>query len=275
MNHPAEIKKVISASRRIEMLGFFPEQLAEILEKRCPPDRVHTVVLWSKNPSNLIHHLKIRDCLKKYDQIYLHFTVTGMGGSFLEPSVPPMDECLELIPAVVDFLGDPRRLRIRFDPIVHLLLPNGGRYSNLRHFDRVARAAKAAGAGEIITSWMAPYPKVVGRLRKHRIAPVMLTESDWKKEADWLSNLTSEIGIRVSGCCVQGFAVGSCINGGLLSRLHPNGEPSSVQKAKGQRPLCGCTESWDIGWYYRCPGGCLYCYANPAEPVRLVGKEPE
>jgi DNA repair photolyase len=275
MTQAVQSKKVISASRRIEMLGFFPEQLADFLDRRCLPEQVHSVVLWSKNPLNLVDHSRIRECLKKYEQVFLHFTITGMGGSYLEPSVPTVEESLEMIPVLVEHLGDPGRMRVRFDPIVHLRLPDGGIYSNVFHFVRVARAAKAAGVIEIITSRMEPYPKVVNRLKKFGITPETLSPSERKKEADWLIGQADEIGVRLFGCCAEGLPAGSCINGHALSHLHPKGEAASTQKAKGQRPLCGCTESWDVGWYYKCPGGCLYCYANPEEPARLGGKKPE
>ena len=69
--------------------------------------------------------------------------------------------------------------------------------------------------------------------------------------------------ITLHGCCVPGMPRSRCIDGGLLAHLHPAGEPCATARAKGQRELCGCTESYDVGWYEPCRHGCVYCYANP------------
>ncbi len=65
-------------------------------------------------------------------------------------------------------------------------------------------------------------------------------------------------------CCEPSLPVQRCIDGALLARLHPTGEPCKTERARGQRKLCGCTVSLDVGHYLPCPNGCVYCYAHPA-----------
>lgn len=266
--------KVISASRRIDMVGFFPYRLIEILEKKCPPERVHSIVLWSKGPRNIIDHKKLRETLRRYEQVILHFTISGMGRSFLESGIPSTEESISLLPALIDFLEDPQRLRIRFDPIVHLKLPDGSVYTNLKHFSTVAMKAVGANVRDVIISWMEPYEKVTRRLKKYNIEPIPLPETEWQREADWVVQQGEHIGIHVLGCCVPGFPSSRCIDGELLTILHPDMLPAPLERAKSQRPACRCTESWDIGWYNPCPGRCLYCYAHPVEPTSLNGLSP-
>ncbi|MBN2030871.1 DUF1848 family protein [bacterium] len=266
--------KVISASRRIEMLGFFPEKFIAILEERCLPQKTHTLVIWSKDPRNLLRHTQLKRLLKRYSQLFLHLTISGMGDSFLEPNIPPMDAVLSTLPDIVKFLQDPRRLRIRFDPIVHFKLPDGSVYGNLGHFLKVITAAKNVGVPAVTISWVEVYPKVSKRLKKYGIEPIDISDEQWQHEYHSISQKSRAIGIELQGCCVNRMKRSKCIDGELLTELHPLHLPASRQKAKGQRALCGCTESWDIGWYNPCPGGCIYCYARPVEYDRLIGGYP-
>jgi len=265
---------VISASRRVDMVGFFPHKLAEILQNRCPPEKVHSIVLWSKDPRHLLTHTVLRETLKKYELTFLHLTVSGMGGSYLESGIPSTAKCLALLPELVEFLGSPRRIRLRFDPVVHLRLPDGKAYSNLSQFENIARTAMKNHVHEISISWMQSYDKVNKRLEKYGIVPLKPGEKAWQDEWEKISGIARSIGIHVHGCCVPGLRISRCIDGELLTILHPRLVQASLKKAGGQRELCGCTESWDIGWYYPCPGRCVYCYARPVELSHLTGRNP-
>jgi len=77
-------------------------------------------------------------------------------------------------------------------------------------------------------------------------------------------------GLELWSCCqadlagFPGVRASACIDGALLSSLHPEGEPASTVKDPTQRKDCLCTESIDIGSYTQaCPTACVYCYANP------------
>lgn len=257
------MRRVISASRRIDMVACFPDELAGLLDEKCPPEQTHTLVLWTKNPTNLLRHGALNKACRQY-ALYVHFTITGMGGTLLEPNVPPSAEMTALLPRLVEFLGSPARIRIRFDPIVHLRFGDGSAFSNLEGFVPIAAEARAHGITDFSISWMDAYKKVVSRLRKREITDLPVSPGQWKKELDWLTEKAAEYSIRLHGCCVPGMPASHCIDGEQLSRLHPENLPCSTKKARGQRAACGCTESYDIGWYNPCPHGCLYCYANPA-----------
>ncbi len=270
-----EIPKIISASRRLEMVGFFPQRIIDFLRQRVTPEKVHSVVLWTKHPENLLVHKELRETLESFDQIIIHLTVTGMGGTLLEMGIPPMEQVLSKLPYLITLVGDPRRIRFRFDPIVHLRLPDGSDYCNLHHFHRAAKAAAQVGIPSITISWMEAYDKVVRRLAKHNITPIPLSEEQWLEDKGRIFDVAQEVGIQVMGCCVPGLPMSSCIDGEALSGLHPNSLTATSKKASGQRDRCGCTRSWDMGWYWPCPGGCVYCYARPVEYAKLSGPMPE
>jgi len=251
------------------MVACFPDDLVRLLDEKCPPERTHTVVLWTKNATNILEHEALSEACRRY-VLYIHFTITGMGGTMFEPNVPPWQEMTGLLGRLVEYTGDPARIRIRFDPIVHLRSADDATFCNLDHFEPIAAEAHRHGITDFSISWMDAYKKVVSRLKKHEVSDVPVSPDQWKGELDWITRKASHFSIRLHGCCVPGMPVSRCIDGDLLGKLHPEKLPCSTKKAKGQRAACGCTESFDIGWYNPCPHGCLYCYANPApatEPV--------
>ena len=260
-----ENKKIISASRRIDMIGNSPQQLLEILTEKCPPEKVHTLVLWTKNVETLFSFKPLLEKVKQYDQLFFHYTITGMGGTILEPGVNPANKAMSWLGKIVDLVKDPRRVRFRFDPIVHLKMADGSSYTNLNWFEKFAPEIKQVGITGISISWMSVYRKVTTRLKRAGIGIQDVSQNLCQQDYKKIMEIASEYNFTIHGCSVPGMPRSKCIDGVLLSELHPTGEECSLRKAKGQRTECGCTESWDIGWYFKCKHGCRYCYANPVE----------
>ncbi|MCX7751006.1 MAG: DUF1848 domain-containing protein [Candidatus Bipolaricaulota bacterium] len=276
---PTPGTRVVSASRRTDLPRHFLPWLVRALARgeaavRLPyggirqvslrPEEVHTLVLWSKDFSQLLSHPALLRLLRRYDQLFFHFTVTGLGGTELEPGVPPPEEALGQLPGLVALAGRPERVVLRFDPIVHWW-EEGRLRSNLPWAEAVFRAARRVGARDVRTSFATLYGKVLRRgvrwweppaKEKHRIA----------RE---LKDLAEVYGVELGACAdpvleEAGIPRVPCIDGRRLTALHPAGEPASLRRDRGQRPECLCTESADIGSYTRaCPGGCRYCYARP------------
>jgi len=260
----SKLKYVISASRRVDLAAYFPDKFINFLREKLPPEKVHTIVIWTKNPVRMLGNTDLITVLKDYDQLFFHISVTGMGGTILEPGIPPAAEILKIFPSVVKLAKSPERVRVRFDPIVHLILPGGKNYSNIDQFNMVVEWSLKAGIRHMVLSWMQVYPKVKKRLFDHHIKVIDISQDDIRKEADMLLEKAEKKEMTLHFCSTLPLKRSRCIDGFLLSRLHPDKERADTEKAGGQRFLCGCTKSWDIGWYYKCPGGCLYCYANPA-----------
>jgi hypothetical protein len=245
-------------------MRWHAEKLISVLEKRYPPEKVHTIVIWTKFPE-AIFTPPYRDVLARYDQIYCHITITGLGGTPLEPNVPRADEALASLKELIQFVGSPERVRVRPDPLV--FLEYGGRViTNVPVVENIIREAAELGVRTFSTSFMEHYPKVVSRLQKHGFHCREFSTERRRNIITALSRIAAQAGGILYTCAVPGFPVSKCIDGELLARLHPKGEPCRVDKAPGQRKLCGCTHSVDIGWYdMTCCSGCLYCYAQPEE----------
>jgi hypothetical protein len=279
------MKKVISASRRTDLVAFFPDWFSTVLKLEevnvhgpsgytyavdLKPASVHTVVLWSKNFTSLIENRSgLKNELLKYEQVYLHFTITGLGGTFIERGVPPYTAALLQLGDLVRFVGNPERISIRFDPVVYWK-ERGEIQSNLHLFEKIAPYVHKQGVKDIRVSFAQWYRKAKRRAAKHKFIYVDPPQVQKLKDALYLVQIAQRWGLNLYSCSQDFLAAipdirpSSCIDGNFLQRLHPGGEPVSLKKDKTQRQECRCTESKDIGSYTQyCPHSCLYCYANP------------
>jgi DNA repair photolyase len=279
------MRKVISASRRTDLVAFFPEWLASVMEQEqarvygpsgytysvdLSLRSVHTIVLWSKNFANLIENsFGLRTALEKYEQLYLHFTITGLGGTLIEKGAPSPEAALAQLDELITIVGNPERISIRFDPVIYW---KDGREvkTNLRYFETIAPILKTKEIVDVRFSFAQWYRKAKRRAERHSFSYIDPDPEQKCKDAQYLL----EVAMRHNLClyaCSQAFLTketgilsSACIDGAHLRLLHPNQEPVSTKKDKSQRTECGCTESIDIGSYAQfCPHSCLYCYANP------------
>jgi len=277
------MKEIISASRRTDMPRWYLDRLIRFIgqgyaEVANPysgkttvvdlrPERVHTLVLWSKDFGRFLAESAR---FKEY-RLYFLFTVNDMPE--LEPGIPDLPVRLEQARELVSRFG-PESVAWRYDPVV---FRNGVFASTLRSFERIGGYMAGIGVERVIFSFLDLYGKV--KARNERLGlNIADPPRDLKLEyASRLASIARTLGLRLQSCCedlkdIEGITPSACIDGELLARL--SGEPADTRKDKGQRPLCNCTVSRDIGSYRDMPcfGGCLYCYANPVVP-RMSGKD--
>jgi len=238
--------RILSASRRVE-IGYYPDLIERA--RRWEPA---FWVWWCKNP----------DLIESWDipwvRSAMQLSVTGLGGASLEPGIPPADEVWQCVERLICLGLRPELVDWRYDP----LLP--GYNTDIGMIEAQARCASRLGIRRCITSFVSLYPKV---LRRWPESKHMAWEPE--QQASFIAemrDLLASLGISLLVCTQPHLesvaAAAACIDGRMYAEI--TGLEFDTRLAEGQRPGCLCTRSLDIGWYRPCPGGCLYCYANPA-----------
>jgi DNA repair photolyase len=265
MSKSVRHKKVISASRRVDLVAFYPDYMVERLEE-IGPKNIHTLVIWTKNPQNMLENRRLRSILEKMSQVYVLLTVTGLGGTPLEPNAPKQDQVFPQLHQVIDFIGSPQRLAVRYDPLIDVIHQGKDRITNINVylFEQVLSSAHLLGIKRIIVSYVTVYAKVKKRLAQNGF---QMVDHPIEEMIDFIKNQmmprTEKRGMELSTCVLPNLTTIGCIDGETLIRLHPSNELCSLGKDRSQRDACHCTKSTDIGQWFACYHNCLYCYGNP------------
>jgi hypothetical protein len=282
---------VISASRRTDIPAFFmPWFMAGIdaghFDVQNPynrrtvivpatPDRVHSIVFWSKNFGPFIDQGYAKTLVQRGYRLFFNFTLNSTQ-PVLEPSLPPIDKRLGQLARLVEVFG-PACVQWRFDPICFFRERSGRMGDNLDQFEIIARYAAQLGLKTCITSFVDLYRKVLRRVKEHHdlelIDPPMAQKA---ATAMQLADQLTSLGMEMRLCSEKdllaklppylGVAASACIPNDRLAALY--GPGISLAQDGGQRRAAGCMcgVSRDIGSYnlHPCRHNCLFCYANPA-----------
>jgi len=289
-------KIVISASRRTDIPAFYLKWFAQQIKKgffkttnpynghvsiiQAAPDKVHTIVFWSKNFRPFIKSNFGKNLQKQGYNLFFNFTINSCN-SLLEPHVPSLNDRLDQLSSLCAHFN-PESINWRFDPICFYKTGEGKTENNMHDFVRIAKFASECGIKRCITSFMDYYGKIKKRAASIQGFSFVSPSDDIKTSI--LLNMERKLktlDIRLFTCCEKelldklssnilscnsSISASSCIPNDLLVKLY--GGDLSMRKDTGQRIKqgCGCKISVDVGSYsmHPCYHNCLFCYANPS-----------
>jgi len=261
---------LISASRRTDLPGFHADECARrLLALRSP---VHSVFFWTRHPDGLLRPGPLQELVRLgIENPFVHLTLTGLGGTRLEPGVPETKRVIaSLEPLCALLRGEPERVLWRFDPVLHEVMSPAS-------FAELARAFAAHGIRTCIFSFPARL-SLKGALDEQyaRFGIERFSRAEKRETALRLLEVATRQGIALRACCQPtvvedtsgAIQPASCISAELATRLHPRRVPIELPKDPAQRRHCTCSQSHDLGRYAtdRCGSGCVYCYSSAGGP---------
>lgn len=265
---------ILSASRRCDLPGFQPAACRDRILgkiKRLRTRTLYGVVFWTRHTRPFLKGGPLHELVSHgLENPIINLTVTGLGGSALEPGVPSTEAVTASLPALIEaFHGDPFRIRWRFDP----LLKN---YSSIKTFQKIAEAVSALKIPTCTFSFPA-YFSLKGDLSLQFENAGIPKWEPTEKEAFLtdMVDIARPLDIRLLSCTQPEnceihpwIEQAQCIPQDVLEQGHPLHTPLVPTKDYAQRSKCRCIQSDDIGNYEtdRCLGGCVYCYSKAGGP---------
>lgn len=227
------------------------------------PENIEGIVFWSKNPVPMLDKLYKLDGLAYYFQFTLN--------PYLKDIEPHLPEKSSLLKAFKELSLSAGRTGVvwRYDPIIL-----NAHYTPEFHYKAFKELTlRLAPYTEKCTiSFLDDYVKIRSRLQK---AGIYFPSTALKEEMVCnFAELARQAGIYIDTCAEEGdfekygAERAACIDIKRLERLGASG--LKPKRDKGQRSLCGCFKSVDIGAYNTCRGGCIYCYAGTLKDINSL-----
>ncbi len=254
---------IYSASRRTDLVAFYPDYIAEKVRRSR---KLEALVLWTKDPRNLVQHTGLFLTIQAVPTI-VQLTLTGLAGSVWEPDVPRPELFTDTLQRLSEVLPH-NAVQWRFDPIL-------ADDTVFTRFDEMKELLDQTGIcpDGVTVSFPDAYAKVIKRLAKDGL---LLPVLSFEKRLTLLRKLYERSNLTIRLCCENNLLLAArgvgdvrkieqshCVDGALIDRLyHTN--LATLPHDRSQREHCGCSQSTDIGSYeQRCRHNCRYCYARP------------
>ena len=252
--------------------------------------KTKVVVFWTKNPEPMIPFLPELDRMGIH--YYFQVTLNDYVNEGFEPNVGPVEHRVEVFKRLSDLIGK-ERVIWRFDPLI--VTPQLTARQLLTKVYHVGNQLKGYTNKLVFTRETVENAEPSGNYLTELVEGLAKLRDHWKSEGWNLTLATCGESIDLDKYCIEH---NRCIDGELMERLFAEDKelvyylrtgklpepdlfgnipeiPSDRKdlKDKGQRKVCGCMISKDIGMYNTCRHFCVYCYANTSKGVVLKNKE--
>lgn len=260
------------------------------------------VVFWSKNPKPMLKHLDfLNQNIKNY---YFQYSLNDYEKEGYEGKVPPLSNRIDTFKSLSEKIGKDKVIW-RFDPM--LLTDDIDVNELLNRVKNIGDQLKNYTKKLVFSyADIKDYQKVANNLRKENIPYHEFSPGNMVEFAEGLQQLNKSWNFKLGTCAEKiplekyGIEHNKCIDDDLMEELfgkdaelmkYLGKEPKQTnltlnfgndvnsdeqvkkerkkgsKKDKGQRELCGCMISKDIGEYNTCPHKCVYCYANTSKEL--------
>ncbi len=297
----AQAPVIISASRSTDIPAFYADWFIERWQKGYVKwknpfngtylyvsfQNTRAIVFWSKNPNPMFKHIDfLNERIKNY---YFQYSLNDYEKEGYEGMVPKLQTRIDIFKKLSDRIGK-EKVIWRFDPL--MITQDIDVNELLERVNKIGDQLKNYTCKFVFSfADIANYKKVESNLKKEKIPYKEFTPDDMIAFAKGLQRLNESWGLEIGTCAENapleeyGIIHNKCIDDDLFIKLFNNDkklmdflgveivEPDLFNpqkriikkkqlKDKGQRALCGCMISKDIGQYNTCPHECIYCYAN-------------
>jgi hypothetical protein len=297
----------IASMGRLVDIRNFPDVAADVLlgkrlaflgrgfkgeAKALDPEIIGTIAFWTKGPVELlIEHPGLREVLELYNRnkavVAIQLSVTGFGGTFLEPGIQsPEEVAADLEKVLKTGLIDPEAILLRYDPLIRVRAPDGRilRNDTAQAFEKVVSLFAGLGVRTVETKFLLigkesddKYHHVWRRMRETGIIPLIL--NDITQVYKQLSEVAVKYGMQLFSCCVKeeqnlpGWTQDSgCLSASRYTQVGKKlfGESWDRLSSEGRSSRLGCQCSRyidlsNIKGHKKCgsqEAACIYCTAS-------------